>query len=49
MTSDTARTQGLRVDREADPHTLDGLVTALVDALQAGIAKPGAGPGTGAK
>jgi uroporphyrinogen III methyltransferase/synthase len=36
VTSDTARERGLRVDVEADPHTLDGLVTALVGALTAG-------------
>ena len=49
VTSDTARTQGLRVDREADPHTLDGLVTALVDALDREPMRPGPGPATGAK
>jgi uroporphyrinogen-III synthase len=36
VTSDTARGRGLRVDVEADPHTLDGLVIALVGALTAG-------------
>jgi uroporphyrinogen III methyltransferase / synthase len=34
ITSQTARDRGLRVDAEADPHTIDGLVTALIDALQ---------------
>ncbi len=33
VTSDTARRRGLRVDVEADPHTIDGLVAALLDAL----------------
>ncbi len=33
VTSETARARGLRVDAEADPHTIDGLVTALVHAL----------------
>jgi len=33
-TSATARAAGLRVDTEADPHTLDGLVTALARAWQ---------------
>jgi uroporphyrinogen III methyltransferase/synthase len=49
VTSDTARAQGLRVDREADPHTLDGLVTALVDALGSGPDEPGTGRGPAAK
>ncbi len=31
-TSETARAAGLRVDMEAAPHTIDGLVTALVAA-----------------
>ena len=31
-TSDTARRRGLRVDVEAEPHTIDGLVAALLDA-----------------
>ena len=31
VTSETARARGLRVDAEADPHTIDGLVAALVD------------------
>lgn len=30
ITSATARERGLRVDAEADPHTIDGLVDALV-------------------
>src|SRR5262245_54688432 len=29
-TSETARSRGLRVDAQADPHTIDGLVDALV-------------------
>jgi uroporphyrinogen III methyltransferase/synthase len=33
VTSETARARGLRVDAEADPHTIDGLVDALVAAL----------------
>jgi uroporphyrinogen III methyltransferase/synthase len=33
VTSQTARERGLRVDVEAPVHTIDGLVTALVDAL----------------
>jgi uroporphyrinogen-III synthase len=33
VTSETARKRGLRVDVEADPHTIDGLVEALVAAL----------------
>jgi uroporphyrinogen-III synthase len=33
ITSGTARTRGLRVDVEADPHTIDGLVGAIRDAL----------------
>jgi uroporphyrinogen III methyltransferase/synthase len=49
VTSDTARARGLRVDQEADPHTLDGLVTALVRALGSRSYAPGAGPGTDAK
>ena len=32
-TSDTARARGLRVDVEADPHTIDGVVTALLSVL----------------
>ncbi len=49
VTSDTARSRGLRVDREADPHTLDGLVTAVVQALGSDTEAPGTGPGTAAK
>jgi uroporphyrinogen III methyltransferase/synthase len=33
VTSTTARERGLRVDAEADPHDIDGLVTALLRAL----------------
>jgi uroporphyrinogen III methyltransferase / synthase len=33
VTSETARARGLRVDAEADPHTIDGLVDALVEQL----------------
>lgn len=33
VTSATAREQGLAVDAEADPHTIAGLVTALLGAL----------------
>ena len=33
VTSDTARARGLRVDVEADPHTIDGVVDALLAAL----------------
>jgi uroporphyrinogen III methyltransferase / synthase len=33
VTSATARERGLRVDAEADPHTIDGLVDALVRLL----------------
>jgi uroporphyrinogen III methyltransferase/synthase len=33
VTSQTARDRGLRVDTEADPHTIDGLVAALLAAL----------------
>jgi uroporphyrinogen III methyltransferase/synthase len=33
VTSSTARERGLRVDAEADPHTIDGLVAAIVAAL----------------
>jgi uroporphyrinogen III methyltransferase/synthase len=33
VTSDAARARGLRVDAEADPHTIDGLVEALLVAL----------------
>jgi uroporphyrinogen III methyltransferase/synthase len=34
VTSSTARERGLRVDAEADPHSLDGLVEALQKALR---------------
>ncbi len=34
VTSATARGHGLRVDAEADPHTIEGLVTALVATLR---------------
>ncbi len=40
VTSATCRELGVRVDAEADPHDLDGLVTAVVAAARA----PGAGP-----
>ena len=33
VTSATARERGLRVAAEADPHTIDGLVAAIVEAL----------------
>jgi uroporphyrinogen III methyltransferase/synthase len=33
ITSEAARARGLRVDVEADPHTIDGLVEALVRQL----------------
>jgi len=33
VTSDTARGRGLRVDAEADPHTIDGLVDAVLRTL----------------
>jgi uroporphyrinogen III methyltransferase / synthase len=33
-TSQTARDLGLRVDVEADPHTIDGLVDAVLEALR---------------
>jgi uroporphyrinogen III methyltransferase/synthase len=35
VTSATARERGLRVDAEADPHTIDGLVATLLQALGA--------------
>jgi uroporphyrinogen III methyltransferase / synthase len=44
ITSKTAAERGLRVDAEADPHTIDGVVAALVHALQsrtAGEGNPG--------
>jgi uroporphyrinogen III methyltransferase/synthase len=34
VTSETARGLGLRVDVEADPHTIDGLVAAVLEALR---------------
>jgi uroporphyrinogen III methyltransferase/synthase len=34
VTSATARERGLRVDAEADPHTIDGLIEALLRVLQ---------------
>jgi uroporphyrinogen III methyltransferase/synthase len=34
ITSQTARDRGLRVDAEAQPHTIDGLVDAIVAALR---------------
>jgi uroporphyrinogen III methyltransferase/synthase len=33
VTSDTARTRGLKVDVEADPHTIDGVVEAVMQKL----------------
>jgi uroporphyrinogen III methyltransferase/synthase len=33
VTSAAARESGLRVDAEADPHTIDGLVTAVTEAF----------------
>lgn len=38
ITSGTARERGLRVDAEADPHTIDGLVAAVVRLLAGTIA-----------
>jgi uroporphyrinogen-III synthase len=35
VTSATARAQGLGVDAEADPHSIDGLVDAVIGALRA--------------
>src|SRR4029078_6395176 len=35
VTSETARALGLRVDAEADPHTIDGLVAAVLETLRA--------------
>jgi uroporphyrinogen III methyltransferase/synthase len=34
VTSETARSRGLRVDVEAEPHTIDGLVTGLLENLR---------------
>ena len=39
VTSDTCRTLGLRVDAEGEPHDLDGLVAAVVDAARS-VAHP---------
>jgi len=36
VTSATARERGLRVDAEAEQHTIDGLVATLLSALGAG-------------
>jgi uroporphyrinogen III methyltransferase/synthase len=36
VTSTTARERGLRVDAEADPHTIDGLVATLLAVLPGG-------------
>jgi uroporphyrinogen-III synthase len=33
VTSQTARDRGMRVNIEADPHTIGGLVTAVVSSL----------------
>ena len=33
VTSETARARGLRVDIEADPHSIDGVVDAVLTAL----------------
>jgi uroporphyrinogen III methyltransferase/synthase len=38
VTSDTARTRGLRVDAEAAVHTIDGLIATLLTAC--GVAGP---------
>jgi uroporphyrinogen III methyltransferase/synthase len=35
-TSETARARGLRVDIEADPHTIDGVIEALLSVLASG-------------
>jgi uroporphyrinogen III methyltransferase/synthase len=35
-TSETARARGLRVDVEADPHTIDGVIVALLSVLASG-------------
>jgi uroporphyrinogen III methyltransferase/synthase len=34
VTSETARARGLHVDVEADPHTIDGVIEALLSALR---------------
>lgn len=36
VTSETARSRGLRVNAEADPHTIDGLIAAVVGVLAPG-------------
>jgi uroporphyrinogen-III synthase len=36
ITSATARDRGLRVDAEADPHTIDGLVAVLLETVSTG-------------
>jgi uroporphyrinogen-III synthase len=41
VTSGSARSLGLAVAAEADPHTIDGLVEAVVAALGDGPAAPG--------
>jgi len=41
VTSATARERGLQVDAEADPHTIDGLVTTLLQAF--GVTAPSHG------
>jgi uroporphyrinogen III methyltransferase/synthase len=38
-TSETARARGLRVDVEADPHTIDGVIDALLSVLTSGNRK----------
>jgi uroporphyrinogen III methyltransferase/synthase len=40
VTSDTARARGLTVTAEADPHTIDGLVTALLATLVPPVVEP---------
>ncbi|MGZ6999683.1 MAG: uroporphyrinogen-III C-methyltransferase [Acidimicrobiia bacterium] len=44
ITSDAARAHGLRVDAEADPHDIDGLVAAVTGLLGGAS---GSGPATG--
>ncbi len=39
VTSATAVERGLRVDAEADPHTIDGLVATLLHAFGAATAR----------
>jgi uroporphyrinogen III methyltransferase/synthase len=48
VTSDTARARGLRVDAEADPHTLPALVAAVIDCVN-GSGPFGAGSPTNTK